>query len=300
MELRHIRYFLAVADEGNFTRAAARLGIGQPPLSLQIKDLEREVGVRLFRRVPHGAELTEAGAAFYQSVKSLPAQAADAIGIAQRAARGETGELRVGFPGTAALHPLVPAAIRVFRRTYPEVALHLVEANSLALVTSLVEERLDLAILRPTESDPEDLLEQPLLDEPLVVALPQAHPAARRRGRLDLASLREEPLILTPRAAGTSLHDAAIAACRAAGFEPAIGQEAPQIASILSLVSAELGMSLVPASMRQLRMKGVVFRALREPAPRVGLAIAHRRANVSPLTTNFATLARTLARRDGR
>jgi DNA-binding transcriptional LysR family regulator len=295
MELRHIRYFLAVAEEGNFTRAAARLGIGQPPLSLQIKDLEAEVGTQLFYRLPHGAELTEAGRAFLAAVEAIPGQAADAMRAAQRAARGETGKLHLGFTGTAVLNPIVPAAIRAFRRTFPAVELKLEEVNSVALVASLVEERLDVAILRPTDSDPQELTEHILADEPLLAALPSAHPAAQGQGALDLAALKDDPLILTPRTVGTSLHDAALAACRAAGFEPILGQPAPQIASILSLVSAELGVSLVPASMRVLSVKGVAYRAIRPPVPHVSLAVAHRSRRPSPLAVNFAQVARKVA-----
>jgi DNA-binding transcriptional LysR family regulator len=292
MELRHIRYFLAVAEERNFTRAAARLGIGQPPLSLQIKDLEAEVGAQLFHRVPHGAELTEAGQAFLDAVRPIPDQTAEAVWAAQRAARGDTGQLTLGFTGTAVLNPIVPSSIRAFRRSFPEVELKLEEANSVALVAGLLDGRLDVAILRPTATDPDELKIQKLVDEPLVAALPAGHAAASGQGGLDLVALKDDPLILTPRAVGTSLHDAALGACRAAGFEPTLGQSAPQIASILSLVSAELGVSLVPASMRQFAVNGVVFRTIRVPIPSVGLAVAYRKSRPARLATNFANLIR--------
>lgn len=296
MELRHIRYFLAVAEERNFTRAAARLGIGQPPLSSQIKDLEAEIGALLFHRVAHGAELTEAGQAFLDAVASLPGQVAAAVRAARRAARGEIGQLSIGLTGTAALNPIVPAAIRSFGRTYPDVELRVEEASSLTLLDNLVEGRLDVAILRPAASDPEGVREESLAEEPLVVALPAAHPAARGKGALDLATLRDDALILTPRWVGTSLHDAALAACRAAGFEPRLGQPAPQIASILSLVSAELGISLVPESMGGLNVHGVAFRSIRAPTPRIGLAVVYRRNRPPPLALNFAKVARDTAR----
>src|SRR5215475_5548696 len=128
MELRHIRYFLAVAEQRNFTRAAARIGIGQPPLSLQIKDLEKEVGTALFRRIAHGAELTEAGKAFLAGVKEVPSTTEKATMAARRAARGETGALRVGFTATATFNPIVPSTIRSFRRAYPDIHLTLEEA----------------------------------------------------------------------------------------------------------------------------------------------------------------------------
>ena len=296
MELRHIRYFLAVAEERNFTRAAARLGIGQPPLSLQIRDLEAEVGTALFHRVPHGAELTEAGAAFLAAVAAIPGQAAGAVKLAQRAARGETGRLSLGFTGTAALNPLIPEAIRAFRRAYPEVVLTLTEANSVALVEGLLEGRLQVAILRPAATDPAELAVHNLADEPLVAALPATHAAAALPGPIDLAQLAADPLILTPRAIGTSLHDVAVGACRAAGFEPSLGQPAPQIASILSLVSAELGVSLVPVSMCQLGMRGVVYRRLCDPEPTVGLAVAYPRYRPPQPVLNFDRVIRQAAR----
>ena len=292
MELRHLRYFLAIADEGNFTRAAARLGIGQPPLSQQIKDLEAEVGARLFRRVPHGAELTEAGKAFLERVKPILAQTADAVRAAQRADRGETGRLSLGFTGTATLNPIVPACIREFRRAYPAVEIRLEEANSVALMNGLLDGRLDVAVLRPSESDPSEFDYVDLATETLVAALPAAHPGARSSRSIDLASLRDDPLILTPRAIGISLHDTALAACRNAGFEPVLGQPAPQIASILSLVAAEQGVSLVPDSMQQFRINGVVFRKINGSPPTVGLAIASQRAGTSAPADNFIHLAR--------
>lgn len=297
MELRHIRYFLAVAEEGNFTRAAARLGIGQPPLSLQIKDLEREIGARLFHRVPHGAELTEAGRAFLEKVAPLPERALQAAEAARRAERGETGQLSLGFTGTSVLHPVLGASIRAFRRRYPDVDLRLEEANSALLLDGLEEERLDVAILRPALSAEAPIQAFALVQERLVAALPAAHEAADdETSPLDLGTLAGEPLLLTPRRVGTSLHDAAIEACRAAGFEPVLGQSAPQIASVLSLVSAELGFSLVPDALRQLSIAGVRYRDLVPPAPHVELAVAYRRQRPSRLAANFADIARAAAR----
>ena len=140
MELRHIRYFLEVAREGNFTRAAARIGIGQPPLSQQIRDLETEIGTQLFHRVPHGAELTEAGIAFRDIVQHFPELAERAIRAAQRAGRGEIGSIRVGFTASAAFSPSVPRVFRDFRRSYPGVEMTLEENNSARLLHALMDE----------------------------------------------------------------------------------------------------------------------------------------------------------------
>jgi DNA-binding transcriptional LysR family regulator len=292
MELRHIRYFLAVAEEGNFTRAAARLGIGQPPLSIQIKDLEAEVGTPLFERVPQGARLTDAGVAFLQVVSPMPSRAADAVHAARRAARGEAGSLHLGFTGSAALNPVVTAAIRAYRRAFAQVELKIDEANSSMLVERLVDGRLDVAVLRPDGLAADGVAYHRYPDEPLILALPATHPEAGRGPRIDLKKLRGEPLILTPRALGPSLFDAAVAACRTAGFEPTLGAPAPQVVSILALVASELGVALVPASMRQLGFEGVAYRALKDPTAVVSLAIAHRRGDTSPFVKGFLQHAR--------
>ncbi|ALN88077.1 bacterial regulatory helix-turn-helix, lysR family protein [Lysobacter capsici] len=292
MELRHIRYFLAVAEERNFTRAAERLGIGQPPLSQQIRDLETQIGARLFHRVPHGAELTDAGRAFLERVRTLPEQAHAAVRQAQRAARGETGALRLGFTSSAILAPLTTGAIRDFRRRYPDVELTLEEGNSAHLSAKLRDGSLDLAFLRPDGSENDDMRLYPLLDEAMIAALPSAHPAARdsRRKSIRLTELREDALILTPRTVGPTLHDAIVGACRHAGFEPRLGQHAPQLASSLALVAAELGVSIVPEAMRRFALPGIVYRDIAGLQPIARLALAHLLDQESAQTKNFVAL----------
>ena len=290
MELRHIRYFLAVAEEQHFTRAAAKVGIGQPPLSQQIKDLEAEVGAALFHRLAHGAELTEAGKAFLAGVKEMPLIAERATMAARRAARGETGSLRVGFTASAAFNVVVSSAIRVFRRAYPEIYLTLEEANTTRLVTGLREGTLDAVFLRPGTPGSEELQLRRLSEEPMVVAVPERHPAAAHE-EIDLAILKDDPFLLFPREFGPTLYDAIIEACRNAGFEPAIGQVAPQIGSIINLVAAELGVSIVPASMMQVRVTGVAYRPIIGQAPTTQLALAYRRGETSPVVRNFIARA---------
>src|SRR5246500_4578890 len=157
MELRHIRYFLAVAEERHFPRAGAKVGIGPPPLSQQIKDLEGEIGAALFHRVAHGAELTEAGKAFLAGVKQMPLIAERATMAARRAARGETGSLRVGFTATATFNVVVPSAVPPLPRAYPEIYLTLEEANTTRLVVGLREGTLDVVFLRPGTPGTEEL-----------------------------------------------------------------------------------------------------------------------------------------------
>src|SRR3984885_4175068 len=290
VELRHIKYFLAVAEERHFTRAAAKVGIGQPPLSQQIKDLEREVGAALFHRLAHGAELTEAGKAFLAGVKEMPLIAERATMMARRASRGETGSLRIGFTPSTTFNGVAPSAIRAFRRAYPEIHLSLEEANTARLVVGLQEGAFDAAFLRPGASAAEALQLKPLAEEPMVVALPRAHRAAALK-RVDLAMLEYDPFLLFPREVAPTIYDTIVDACRKAGFEPNISQLAPHFSTIVNLVAAELGVSIVPASMMQMRVAGIAYRPIAGQSPTTQLALAYRRGETSPALRNFIARA---------
>ncbi|QND15865.1 LysR family transcriptional regulator [Rhizobium leguminosarum bv. trifolii] len=289
MELRHLRYFLAVAEEGNFTRAAGKLGIGQPPLSQQIRDLEREVGAALFHRVPHGAELTAAGTAFLGEAKASLAAAEKAKLAAQSANRGETGRLSLGFTASAAFNPVVSTSIRRFRARWPEVQLSLTEMNTLALMQKLERGELDATFMRPGLDDPAGIRLRRLPDELMVIALPASHPLARRSS-VPLAALAEEPFILFPRLVGLSLYDDVVLACRKAGFELTVAQEAPQISSVVNLVAADLGVSIVPASISQIKLEGVAYRPIEGPPAVARLALAILKTHRSPITENLISL----------
>ncbi|WP_416065239.1 LysR family transcriptional regulator [Rhizobium sp. ZK1] len=289
MELRHIRYFLAVAEEANFTRAAARLGIGQPPLSQQIRDLETEIGAVLFHRVPHGAELTVAGTAFLPEAKASLAAAEKARLAAQSANRGETGRLSLGFTASSAFNPLVSTTIRRFRARWPEVRLSLTEMNTLGLMQKLERGELDATFMRPGLSDPDGIRLKRLPDEPMVVALPAGHPLAKHK-TLSLALLADESFILFPRLVGLSLYDDVVRACREAGFELTVAQEAPQISSVVNLVAADLGVSIVPASISQIKLAGVAYRPIEGPPAVARLALAVLRSQRSPVTENLMSL----------
>lgn len=297
MEFRHVRYFLAIAEQGSFTRAAETLGIAQPPLSQQIKVLERDIGTQLFRRLSHGVELTPAGDAFLAAVATIPRQISEAVRLARKAAAGESGVIRIGFTGTAALNPIVPACIRSFGQAFADVEIEVTEANSVALTEGLMADRLDVAILRPSETDPEGLSEELLAQEPLLAALPASHQLARTEGAVELSQLRDDPFIFTPRSVGISLHDAIVKACAKAGFTPKSGPAAPHIASILSLVAADLGVSLVPRSIAKVSLQGAVFRELAGASEHVAIALAYRRGSTSPVVRNFCSVARRV--RDG-
>ena len=290
MELRHIRYFLAVAEEQHFTRAAAKVGIGQPPLSQQIKDLEGEVGAALFHRLAHGAELTEAGKAFLAGVKEMPLIAERATMAARRAARGETGSLRVGFTASATFNVVVPSTIRAFRRAYPDIDLTLEEANTAPLISRLREGTLDAAFLRPGGVGTGELQVRRLSEEPMVVALPKRHQATAFE-QIDIALLKDDPFLLFPREIGPTLYDTVVDICRKAGFEPIISQLVPHMASIVTLVAAELGVSIVPASMMQVRVTGIAYRQIADQSPTTQLALACRRGETSPVVRNFIARA---------
>jgi DNA-binding transcriptional LysR family regulator len=286
MELRHLRYFLAVADEGNVTRAAARLGISQPPLSQQLKALEDWLGATLFVRSPQGMQLTAAGEAFQaEALRTL--QAAEvARHAAVRAAQGHTGVLRVGFTGSASFHPAVAGTLRDFRRQWPQVQLALTETNTTRLTAHLHEERLDCAFLRPGATLTDAFRVLRLEDEAMKVVLPVSHPLAHLR-RVGLARLAHDPWVLFPRSVGLSLYDAIWSACRVAGFEPQVEQTAPQMASVIHLVAAEMGVSVVTASMAQVQAPGVVYLDIVGAAPKATLGLARVPGEASPCVANF-------------
>ncbi|WBO20743.1 LysR family transcriptional regulator [Sphingomonas abietis] len=281
---------MAIAEERHFTRAAKVLGIGQPPLSQQIKILEDELGVRLFHRLTRGVELTEAGRAFMPLAQASVTAAEQAAYAAQRAARGEIGGLTIGFTSSASFNPLVPGIIGRFRENFPGLSIALVEQTTARLLNSLADNTLDIAFLRPALGETDDLVTRRLPDEALWIALPARHRLAGQ-GSLELLELAGEPFILYPRANGRLLYDSIIAACRNAGFSPRIAQEAPQMASTVNLVAAGVGVALVPESMCQLHAQGVTYARIAGDGPMAQLVVAHRREGpVPPAVRNFMSV----------
>lgn len=304
VELRHLRYFATVAQEGHITRAAERLGMQQPPLSQQIKALEREIGVQLFRRKARGVELTEAGRSFLADALSILVRVEDAVETAQRIAAGQQGRLRIGMAPSVPFQPFVPRMIRRFREAYPLVSVSTEECLRTELVEGLQARTLDVAFTRASIAPTEGLDLNFLLDEPMVVALPSAHALARPRPRaaaFPLGRLAAESFIVYARRQGPALHDATLAACAQAGFSPRLGQETARVISALSLVASGLGVTLVPASMQSMTMDGVTFRQLCGPVqPKAFLFIATRRDALSAAMHHFVAMVRRAARDEAR
>lgn len=298
MEMRHLRYFLAVAEEGHITRAAERLGMQQPPLSQQIKAIEREVDAQLFRRKPRGVELTEAGRTFFGYARNIVADLERALDSTRRTARGEEGQIRVGITPTSPFNPFVPRVIRAFREAYPLIALTLTEHNSGDLIELVLKERLDAAFIRTHLSPSDGLILSLLANEATIVALPEQHRLAKTGGGrgipLTLRSLARETIIVQGGRLG--MYDDVIAACRTAGINPRI-EEGPRLAATLNLVAVGLGISFVPASLERTHIDGVVYRRLRGADHLVApLVLASRRADPSAVVRQFLKFVKRAAK----
>lgn len=304
MELRHLRYFLAVAEEGHVTRAAERLGIQQPPLSQQIQALESELNLQLFKRLPRGMELTEAGRSFLADTRNILAQVSKAQARAQRTARGEQGVISIGFTSSALFHPVIPNSIRIFRERYPLINLVLEELGTVELIDGLRSESIDIAFIRSPAPEPRGLNIHPLLEEPMLVALPDNHPYAVPPSGADDAGLTidklaKEPLILYRRRAGAGLYDAIFAAYHKAGFVPQVVQEAPQILSTLNLVAAGLGYTIVPESLCQVQIQGVAYRSIENETELIAPINLATRTTPRAAVRHFTDLVRKEARSIG-
>jgi DNA-binding transcriptional LysR family regulator len=258
-DLRRLRYFVAVAEELHFGRAARRLNVSQPPLSVQIRTLEREVGAPLLFRTQRRVELTEAGRVLLEEARRLLGQAEAAVIHTRRAAQGTVGRLAIGFVSTVD-YSILPPLVRRFRQKHPGIALKLLELTGDRQQTLLQSGELDLG-LSILPSPASHLTMRPVFREPLIAAVAANHPRAARR-RTPLRALAAEPFIQFPRELAPGLYDLAIAACRRAGFTPRLAQEAIQMQTILGLVAAGLGVALVPRCMSKLQRPDVRYLAL--------------------------------------
>jgi DNA-binding transcriptional LysR family regulator len=297
MELRQFRYFIAVAEEGHITRAAERLGMQQPRLSRQIRSIETELGVQLFRRRARGVELTAAGRALFEEATTIIGQVDRAREKVRRTASGEQGQISIGVTPTGPFHPFVPQVIRAFRDAYPLVSVTIEERASNELVERLSSELIDAAFIRTLPADAAAFVANPCLQEELIAVLPKGH-ALAQRGRhaniaLPLEALASETFLIQGGRSGLSMYADTIAACHAAGFNPRIGQEAPRLASTLNLVAVGLGVSIVPASLERVRMDGLAYRRLKSPVRLTApLILMSRRGDPSVVVKNFVLLVK--------
>jgi DNA-binding transcriptional LysR family regulator len=289
LELRQLRYFVAVAEELHFRRAAARLHISQPPLSHQIKQLEREMGCRLLLRTRRRVELTAAGEAFLRDARALLAELDGAVATARRIESGQTGRLRITFVGSALLS-IVPAAVQGFRAARPDVEVELRERPTAAQVRAVAESRADVGLVRPPIERAEQLHADLVMRERTIAALPANHPLAALR-RIPMSRLAAEPLVLFPRAQAPGFHDLLISSLAATGLHPQVVQYAPEMLTILGLVAAGLGLTLAPASVTRLALDGVVYRPI-AGAPSSELLAITRAGERSPLVQTFITATR--------
>lgn len=292
MELRHLRYFVAVAEELSFTRAAARLGIAQPPLSQQIGKLERELEVRLFERGPRGVRLTTAGAALLDEARMVLARTGEATRIVRQVEHGRTGAVRIGsvasgFSGV--LLDLLPA----FRASYPAVLPLVYEMEAVPQLEALSQGTIDIGFLRASARYPGVTL-WPLRSEPLVAALHQDHELAGAE-RVPLAALAAEPFVLFPRAAAPEAFDTIVRACDRAGFTPDVVYEASNDHTLVALVASGLAVSLVPGSTSNLRIPGACYRPVEPAEPAATMSAAVPEARAARPALNLLELARSRA-----
>ena len=287
MELRHLRYFVAVAEELNFTRAAARLHIGQPPLSMQIRDLEGEMGVRLFERTQRRVALTPAGQCLLEHAYRILGGVREAVEAAQRAARGELGELRVGFTSSLPFTDLLPDALHAYRRRFPAVRLQLSEMFTPEQFGALARGELDVGFVRLQGGRaPDGIALREIARNPLRLVVNASHRLAGAAA-VSFAELRDEDFIGFPADVGTDLPAVLRGLCRQAGFEPRIVQTAREATTQIGLVGAGLGVAVLPAPLETVRMARVRYLPINDAEAQFRLAVATVEGAPSPLLQGF-------------
>ena len=284
MELRQLRYFIAVAEELHFRRAATRLHISQPPISQQIRALEQELGCRLLHRTRRRVELTAAGEAFLRDARALLHELDGAVETARRIDAGQSGRLRISFVGSALLST-VPIAVQRFRAVRPDVEIELRERSTVDQLRAVADGLTDIGLVRPPIETVGRLRTELVLRERTVAALPVNHPLSRLR-RVPMQRLGDEPLVLFPRSQAPGFHDLLISSLAAAGTHPRVVQYAPEMITIIGLVAAGLGVSLAPASVARLALDGVTYRPV-SGMPRSELVAVTREEDGSPAVPAF-------------
>ena len=302
MELRHLRYFLAVAEERHMTRAAVRLGLQQPPLSQQIHALEKELGTRLFTRLPRGVELTAAGEVFLEEARTVLSGVERAAARARAAASGQRGRISIGLTTSASLHPGVTRTLRAYADSHAAVALDLHAGSAAGLTEALLREEVHVAVIRAAVARPADLVFKELARENMLIALPANHHLVSRttsgaNAPISLRALAGERMILVRRHAAPGMYGNVVDACHKAGFEPLVIAEVEQMLTAINLVAAGVGISPVPASIREIRQEGIVYcPVLDAPSLVAPLTLVYRRGETQPIVGDFIELSRKLAR----
>jgi DNA-binding transcriptional LysR family regulator len=289
LELRHLRYFVAVAEEGSITRAALRLHIQQPPLGHQLRALETELGVALFDRTPKHIALNASGGVFLECARRVLVEADRAVELVRRFERGEHGRLTVGFTSSVSMHPITPRLIRAFRKTYPYVQIDVTERETFELILALQQGRIDAALLHiAVDHDPE-LDSHTLAKENLVVAVPADHPLAGKDvPPISLDMISGQNLVVYRRPDGPGIFHGITEAFAHAGIRPVIVDEVPRLVAALNLVAAGRGLSIVPATMQVLHREAIVYKPLAAGAlPLLPLNIIFRRKIDLELIRNF-------------
>jgi DNA-binding transcriptional LysR family regulator len=293
MDLRQLRYFVAVAEELSFTAAARRLHISQPPLSLQIQALERSLGVKLLERTPRRVALTEAGRVFLDQCRATLVQLSGAVELARQAARGEAGLLRVAFTGSVPLIDGFASLVARFRREWPLARLQIEHMPSGLQLQALEERRIDVGLLRPSRQfrPPAHIRLTPFWRDELRLVVPEGHAAARRRRPCDASVLAGQPLVLFPHGFGCGLHDHVMGLCHQAGVVPQVVHEAREGTTIVGLVAAGVGLSLLPSAYERLTTSGVRYVHLVPALAASQVQAAHRTDRPTLLAQRFVELA---------
>ncbi|MEU8174570.1 LysR family transcriptional regulator [Microbispora hainanensis] len=292
LSLQQLHAFAVLAEELHFGRTAERLGIAQPPLSQQIRRLEAKVGHPLFTRGPGAVALTAAGRRLLPAARHALDEIAAGLDAARRTGNGEAGRIRIGFSASLAL-TVLPGLLRAYHDRFPKVEIEIREMTTAPQVTALHERVIDVGLLREPPDEP-GLAAETILSEEFIAVVPAAHPLAVQRV-LPVEALADEPFVLLPRSAGPMFHDRILDVCRSAGFEPRLGQQAVEWQTVCALVEAGLGVSLAPASIRRIRLKGVAYRRIEPNDARTAVAATWRRDDRNPLVTRFLEVARSEA-----
>ncbi|ARW08542.1 LysR family transcriptional regulator [Bacillus atrophaeus] len=289
MELRHLQYFIAVAEELHFGKAALRLNMTQPPLSQQIKQLEKELGVTLLKRTKRIVQLTAAGEIFLKQCRMALTQIDQAIEMAQRTARGEHGHLVIGFVGSAT-YEFLPPIIREYRKMFPSVKIELQEISSHRQEEELLKGNIDIGILHPPLVHPE-LHTETTKSSPCILALPKQHPLALKTS-ISVKDLANEPIITLAKEAWPTLYTDFIKLCEEAGFVPNIVQEATEYQMVIGLVTAGIGITIVPSSARRLFNLDVTYRSVNDFQLKAEWIIAYRKDSQNPVLRQFVDISK--------